>query len=68
MFALFSSPSTEIPAHYLDQTTTSFQIRSSSSFISHASGSQKGVIRDQFPGDPWIQFCDGCFEVYLFFK
>jgi hypothetical protein len=51
MFALFSSPSTEIPAHYLDQTTTSFQIRSSSSFISHASGFQ-GVIRDQFPRDP----------------
>jgi hypothetical protein len=24
-------------------------------------------IRDQFPGDPWIHFCNGCFEVYLFF-
>jgi len=21
--------------------------------------------RDQFPGDPWIHFCNGCFEVYF---
>jgi hypothetical protein len=23
-------------------------------------------MRDQFPGDPWIHFCNGCFDVYLF--
>jgi hypothetical protein len=25
-------------------------------------------IRDQFPEDPWIHFCNGYFEVYLFFN
>jgi len=25
-------------------------------------------IRDQFLGDPWIHFCNGCFEVYVFFS
>jgi len=25
-------------------------------------------IRDQFPGDPWIHFCNCYFEVYLFLK
>jgi len=29
-------------------------------------GSQE--IRDQFPGDPWIDFRNGYFEVYLFFN
>ena len=23
-------------------------------------------IRDQFPGDPWMHFCNGCFEIYCF--
>jgi len=36
------------------------------------SGSQSVVwgsqeIHDQFPGDPWIHFCNGYFDVYLFF-
>jgi len=22
-------------------------------------------FRDHFPRNPWIHFCDGCFEVYL---
>ena len=26
------------------------------------------VLRDHFPGDPWIYFWNGYFEVYLFFK
>ena len=37
----------------------------------YISGSQSVVhgsqgIRDQFPGDPWIQLCNGYFEVDLF--
>jgi len=36
------------------------------------SGSQSVVwgsqgIHDQFPGDPWLHFCNGYFSVYLFF-
>jgi hypothetical protein len=26
------------------------------------------AIRDQFPGDAWIHFCNGYFEVYLFYN
>jgi hypothetical protein len=38
-----------------------------------ASGSQSVLrksqeIRDMFPEDPWIQFCNGYFEVFLFFN
>jgi hypothetical protein len=25
-------------------------------------------IREQFAGDPWLHFCNGYFEVYIFFK
>ena len=25
------------------------------------------MIRDQFPGDPWIHFCNNYCEVHLFF-
>jgi hypothetical protein len=28
----------------------------------------RGGIRDQFPGDPRVHFCNGYFEVYLFFN
>jgi hypothetical protein len=30
----------------------------------------RGIKRtyDQFPGDPWILFCNVCFDVYLFFN
>jgi hypothetical protein len=38
-----------------------------------SSGSQSVLrgrqgTRDQFPGDPWIHFCNGCFEFHLFFN
>ena len=25
------------------------------------------MIRYELPGDPWIHFCNGCFEVYWLF-
>ena len=41
------------------------------SLFTQCSGSQNVLsasqgIRDQFPGDPWIRFCNSYSEVYLF--
>jgi hypothetical protein len=33
---------------------------------SHSSLHESQWIRDQFPGDPWIHFCNAYFQVYLF--
>jgi hypothetical protein len=40
--------------------------------ILYSSGSQSGLhrsqrIHDQFPRDPWMHFCNGNAEVYIFF-
>jgi hypothetical protein len=38
--------------------------------LAYISGSQSVFrgpwVREQLPGDPWIHFCTGYFEVYLF--
>jgi len=37
----------------------------SSAYISGSQSVLRGPwIRDQLPGDPWIHFCTGYFEVY----
>jgi len=41
-------------------------------FVVWTSGSQSVLrgslgIRYQFPGDPWIHFCNCCFEICLLF-
>ena len=37
-------------------------------FTTTQTSSSQSVTRDQFPGYPWIHFCNGYFEVFLFFN